>query len=331
MKPVRSHRRNGARGSAVVTALGVGAALLGASCFDATEIVLEIHSDACDSDLTKGGQVLVFVGPTLDQAASSPTSVAEVPSCGPHRQGDVVGTLALVPAESVEDDALVGIEVAEGIACVGPDGKRRPDACVLSRRGVRFQRHRTVRVPIFLRSVCRGKVCAASETCNERGDCVAASCGSDCSAVEPLPDGGRVPSPALDGSRPDVKLDAPLEVSVTPADGGQCGQPGVACGPDRCTNTTPICCENTTCRSTGDICAVDLGCDDSRDCKVGEVCCMSRKGTTGLSSRCMAVGTLSCPGVILCGGDCDCRPAQCLPAGCVGAESLRTCGGVCPT
>jgi hypothetical protein len=148
-------------------ALSLSAALLlVASCRDATQITLHVHTDVpCASEDTWQG-VAVYVGsPGEDTERTSATLVTR--SCD---ERGVVGSLVVTP--SGDKNGELGLRVVAGIRhapekCLENDY----EGCVVTRRALRFSPHESLDLDIELAADCVSIGCDATHSC-VAGRCV---------------------------------------------------------------------------------------------------------------------------------------------------------------
>lgn len=223
---------------AVTLATLLGLAQLMPACRDATQIVLNIHTNMpCgDGDAWEG--VAVYVGePGRDVEMASPTLVTT--SCDEH---GTVGSLVVVPSGS--NDSELGVNVVAGIA-------RNPEQCaeegykdcIVARRALRYTPHDSLELSIELTRDCVSVACDTEHTCHS-GRCVESDAIQEDTTPAPI-------------TGPSVR----------------CGDDGV-----RCSTEGDVCCLTVhpeTASATGDcrpaaLCdrpSIVLHCDDDTDCE----------------------------------------------------------------
>lgn len=221
---------------------GLGSAsltlLLSASCRDATQIVLHVHTNVpCTSDDTWQG-VAVYVGkPGRDVEETSATLVTT--TCD---ESGSVGSLVVVPSDDKDDD--VGLRIVAGLTrdpekCAAAEY----DGCIVARRALRFTPHASLDLDVELTRDCVSVGCDPEHTC-VRGSCeLNRSVAPEAEAPDPEPVG-----------------------------------PSVYCGEGvRCPTTGNVCCLHVDpssdatrgdCRPSQDCPPGDivLNCDDDTDC-----------------------------------------------------------------
>lgn len=181
-----------------LTAGAAGFLILAASCREPTQITIAITTDVPCSDVKQAGGVAVRVGSNLIVA----------PDCA--GSGDI-GTLAIVPSKSEDDQVTIEVSVASQSAPVSVpkslDCKpSKPGNCIIAKRVLRYIPHTALSLPIHLSLKCAGVTCDdPKQTCID-GICQGAipECPPDqpCNIPPPVPDGG----PISDGGKPDVIL-----------------------------------------------------------------------------------------------------------------------------
>ena len=116
------------------SALSLGATLLlAASCRDATQVTLHIHTNVpCGSDQAWEG-VAVYVGKPGEHVEQTAATLV-TRTC---QEGGTVGSLVVTP--SGETDGELGLRVVAGIARA-PEKCREHgyDGCIVTRRALRF-------------------------------------------------------------------------------------------------------------------------------------------------------------------------------------------------
>ncbi len=282
---------------------GLGAlAFLGVGLIDCaapTQIVVEVHSDACPGP-GRTGQTInatgIAVGKTDGSIDTKPPSALR-PDCEEPSRGGV-GTLTIYPSGA--NDEEVAIKVVAGVE-VTPDSCQPPNyaGCIVNRRVVRFVPHTTQRVTVVLSLACLNRVCPKNYTC-DKGECTAES--------DLLPDGG---------TKPDAQVS---EAGI--ADGGVIVDAG---GADAC-----IGCKGT-CSATG--CAVDCktkSCNADEQCSPTLPCTIHCEGTGNCKDvHCTTSDTCT----VTCGNpktSCDkvtCNASEC-DVTCMGNESCNGDGGI---
>jgi hypothetical protein len=219
----------------------VGAALallvLASSCRDATQVVLNVHTDLpCTGEAWQG--VAVYVGePGNDVEHTSPTLVSQ--SCD---ESGAVGSLVVTPSGA--KDGELGLRVVAGVT-KNPEQCQDDDyqGCVVARRALRFTPHESLELDVELTADC------VSIGCDAEHSCVAGRCVESRSLSQALPAPPVVAGPSV-----------------------RCGDEGV-----RCATRGDVCClavdreAGTTsgdCRPAEDCPSsnIVLNCDDDSDC-----------------------------------------------------------------
>jgi hypothetical protein len=187
--------------------LAVGCAVVfaaAASCRTATQITLEITSDACADDIA------IYVGG--GEAPATPATVSHV----------CPGTLVLVPSDS--NTASVAIVLAQGRGkaaedCAHPAVGDR--GCVVARRRIGFVPHTSLSLPIALDQDCAGIPCDEASTCLH-GRCVSAEISPSCTDLTACVDASAgdtsADGSAVDATRPDAAGDAARDGELPPVD-----------------------------------------------------------------------------------------------------------------
>jgi len=297
-------------------------ALATTTCADATEILVEVTSDACPRPGRTGKSInstgiAVGTAATIDDAR--PTAVRY--ACEP--DSDRVGTLTLYP--SGDSDSEVTFKVVSGVdrpldQCGARDGYA---GCIAQHRTMRFVPRTTQRVAVRISLLCLGVTCPEGKTCQD-GVCVARDA--------PRTEDGAVPdgTPVTEGGKVDSATDAPGDGATGPR----------GCDPAKCTGAGVIGC-------VAGVCVVDCGpdggvsrcstganvCPNDQDCRVvcGDGACANVSCTT------QGTCTVECDGVASCGAvkcdsaRCDVRctgSSSCVLVNLAGAEARVTCPGI---
>lgn len=226
----------------------VGVIILAASCREPTEITIAITTDVPCNEVALAGGVAIRVG-TSSSVESNASSAVVAPDC----KGGVIGTLAIVPSGTVDDQVAIEVAVATRSNSALPFIKSvdcdplSPGNCIIAKRVLRYIPHTSLDLPIHLSLKCAGVKCQnANETCVD-GACVSVtpdctkdnSCrdadvpreaGKDSTFVDvvgtdgPSNDGKPFDAPTIDGSFPpdggtfdsgtfDAKPDSPVDAS----------------------------------------------------------------------------------------------------------------------
>lgn len=167
------------------------------SCYGPTEVRLEITTDLpCGAVAVPGGAASnpVHTLVRLGGGAASPV-VADTTSCTA-RGGDGladIGSIVLVP--SGDRSAHVTVEVTATADGSDPDACGRSGTlaaqqaqCIVARRTFAFIKHTARSLPIRLYASCKGKVCDATQTCNQSGACESAAVSDDTGCIASEPD-----------------------------------------------------------------------------------------------------------------------------------------------
>ena len=153
---IRSPNAHPGRKRPVASELACTAALLLTSCAPPTQIVVDIYSEI---DCANNPQVGLFAGSTLAELGTkAPTSTAE------HCEGPPghVGSVVLQPSASGERDEEIAFQVATRNDSAGPDtcvAANDYAGCIVARRQVRFQPHRSIGLRVDLRLSCLDLPC----------------------------------------------------------------------------------------------------------------------------------------------------------------------------
>jgi hypothetical protein len=151
--------------------------LVASGCRDATQVRLELTTDALCDDVRNTSLALSSVAELEDSLPDTTTD-----RCAPGTGR--IGSLTVVPADA--DDSAFGIRVVVGLgktadACVEDDYQ---GGCIVARRALRFIPHRTLHVPIKMEVICRDIPCGATQTC-KNGFCVDATIADVNSCADP--------------------------------------------------------------------------------------------------------------------------------------------------
>jgi hypothetical protein len=208
------------------------------SCLGATQIELHVTTNARCTDETQWRGVSIYVGSPTDVETRAPTLTTT--ACDADGQ---VGSLVVVPTASNTDE--IGVRVVAGLTRPPEEcAAHQYSGCIVARRTVRFNPHKTLDLYVALTDDCVGVSCDPTHTCVS-ADCV------DSRSVG-------LPSPAADGG----------ETAPTV----RCGDNGV-----RCPTSGQVCClsvdvdagttsgdcrESTSCPPTSMV----LNCDKESDC-----------------------------------------------------------------
>ncbi len=248
----------GKRAGVLVFAAVAGCMLVPiASCLDATEIVIDVTSNA-DCRIIGPQGAMIQVGPH----GGAPTTSVTTNQCTLADGATLaeMGNIVVLPSGDI--DSTVAIEVVASIdstfktADCLPEDPKKP--CIYARRQISFLPHTRLDLPIELDALCAGVVCDDGFTC-QNGACVPDTidphdCDGSCT---PQLDGGTVPDVVFtkDVITVDVFKDAPLIADVaidapclgttcnnqcvdTLTDKANCGGCGVDCTNGVCTNGT---------------------------------------------------------------------------------------------
>jgi hypothetical protein len=246
--------------------LSLGATLLLVpSCRDATQVVLNVHTDLpCTGEAWQG--VAIYVGePGDDVEHTSPTLVSK--SCD---EGGAVGSLVVTPSGA--KDGELGLRVVAGVSANPEDCEERGyDGCIVARRALRFTPHESLQLDVELTADCVSVGCDAQHSCVEHR-CV------DTDSIAP------------------TSAATPVEPDEITGPSVRCGDNGVRCATRQSTTTGEVCClsidleQQTTfgrCLPPKDCPAesIVLNCDDDTDCPERDpvsdfpsVCTLSTKG-----------------------------------------------------
>jgi hypothetical protein len=319
-----------------------------ANCAPATQIILDIHTDAA---LCK----TINVGVALATPEDVDKEALSIYQEGCESGSDRVGTLTITPR--AEHDAKLAVRVVAGVNGTRPDNCGLPDSkgnpswagCIVARRtNLQFAPGKTVSLTIVLSEDCLGQVCSDGRVCN-LGKC-----------VEPdkvQPDGGN--APVQDG-------EAPYEDAHTPVPDATPDAPINA--PDACAQCSGLAGVNASCNGVTGSCSIDCAdgkckdqvlCGPGLDCKIDcpsdESCKNTQCATSGKCSfNCLGTGLPRCGGIRCRASTCEvkceanentcsgvsmdagtntmtCTPAasglpSCVDVSCFGGVCSRTCG-----
>jgi hypothetical protein len=173
---VRPNRRALGVGGVAWAAFACAAVL---SCLGATQIEVHVTTNARCEDSSRWSGVSIYVGATADVETKAPTLTTT--ACDANGQ---VGSLVIVPTGANNDE--IGIRVVAGLT-------RQPEecaanyyeGCIVARRAIRFNPHKSLDLNIALTDDCIGISCDPSHTCVNR-ECV----DSHSAAPDALADGG---------------------------------------------------------------------------------------------------------------------------------------------
>lgn len=304
----------------VGTGLAAGAltALSLANCADATQIVVEVYSDACQAPgrPLKLNSTNIYVGKSADIDTRPPSAVRD--GC---QTSTGVGTLTVYPSGAKDEE--VAIKVVTGIDS-SPDRCPAPGhaGCIAQTRVMRFIPNTTQRMIVKLALACLNRTCPGGTTCDD-GVCKQSS--------DVLVDGGtRANAPTIEAG---VTPDAGADGAVDPCPGckGTCagGVCTVDCSKVACTAGAELCAPNLRCEI---LCPETGSCTDAR-CTTSDTClfkCGNKKNACTKiacnAQRCevRCEGNESCKtngglisldagtmGLLLCKGDQACDSASC--------------------
>lgn len=220
--------------------LGAGL-LLVTSCRDATQLVLNVHTNMPCSDGASWQGVAIYVGKAgRGVEETSPTLVTH--SCD---ESGSVGSLVVTPSGDKDDE--VGLRIVAGIT-QNPEkcAENGYEGCIVARRALRFRPHDSLELEVELTEDCVSVGCDAEHSC-VRGSCIEARA---------------------------------IEVAALPAPSGETPElpdKTVRCGQTRCATEGDVCCltvdaaaqtahgecrPNEECPPT----SIVLYCDDDSDC-----------------------------------------------------------------
>lgn len=214
-----------------VAAGWVGVTILAAACREPTEITIAITTDVPCNEVALAGGVAIRVG-TSTSVESNASSAVVAPDC----KAGVIGTLAIVPSSSVDDQVAIEVAVASRSNPALPFIKsvdcdpQNPGNCIIAKRVLRYIPHTALDLPIHLSLKCAGVKCAnPNETCVD-GTCVGVTpdCTVDntCRDAEPPRDATTDSAPTVDVNKNDSPtadtkpIDAPTTDGSTQTDSG---------------------------------------------------------------------------------------------------------------
>jgi hypothetical protein len=255
-----------------VAGAAIACAAVSSSCLGATQIELHVTTNTPCTDPSRWRGVSIYVGSTFDVETKAPTLTTT--ACDANGQ---VGSLVIVPTGSNSDE--IGVRVVAGLT-------RQPEecaanlyaGCIVARRAVRFNPHKSLDLNIALTNDCIGISCDPTHTCVDR------NCVDSHSAAAPGPFG-----------------DAGYAASVRCGDNGvRCATSGAVCclSVDVDAGTTSgECVEPTNCPPTSMV----LNCDKESDCTgprddAGRpnVCCLSAMEMLGNAHQPSAISGSQC-------------------------------------
>lgn len=237
---------------------------LASSCRDATQVVLNVHTDMpCTGDAAWQG-VAVYVGEPGDDVERTSATLVTM-SCDEH---GAVGSLVVTP--SGQKDGELGLRVVAGVTANPEDCVARSyEGCIVARRALRFTPHESLELDIELTADC------VSVGCDALHSCVAHRC---------------VEAESIDTSADTSEPDEITGPSV------RCGDNGVRCATRQTTTNGEVCCLTVDLErgSTFGQClpphdcpseSIVLNCDDDSDCPARDpvsdfpsVCTLATKG-----------------------------------------------------
>lgn len=276
---------------------GLAAAALTAlalvNCADATQIVVEVYSDACEAPgrSTKLSTTNIYVGKSADIDTRPPSAVRD--GC---ETSTGIGSLTVYPSGAKDEE--VAIKVVTGIDS-SPDLCSAPGhaGCIAQTRVMRFIPNTTQRLVVKLALACLNRTCPTATTC-DNGVCK--------QATDVLGDGGtRENAPSIE---PGITPDAGVDATVDPCTGcmGTCA--GGVCKVD---------CTKVSCTAGAELCAPNLRCEI--DCPATGSCADARCTTTDTCRIRCGDKKNACTKVACNAQICDVR--------CDGTESCKTNGG----
>jgi len=190
------------------------------SCLDATEIDAQVSTDVDCAVVAANGVDLHVGSPSTVDTPSSQLFGAR--SCTARAGTDNwVGDIVALPSgvdEAVAITAVLGVDKATDQCNLA-----QPDGCIVARRLLGYIKHKSLRLPIELRSDCKGVFCPSGQTC-VHGACKGAtvdtnSCnGAVCDEGSLVTDGG---------------VDASCSADLT-SDPKNCGKCGFDCSGGQC-------------------------------------------------------------------------------------------------
>lgn len=299
----------------VIATTAAGLVVLTASCQDATQLTLDISTNAKCHDELKS--TAIYVGSSLESVNGKLQTGAPVAQTDACNSGEV-GTLVVTPGNSQGAVTVVG----------GFYGKSPTDCveghyenCIIARRSFTFIKHQSLTIPIPLERNCLNVPCSATTTCHN-GACydAAVECsGNSCPVPGTEPDAGSVdagPMAIVEGGGPPVDGstitgdDSGSDSGETDASGGVDGSDdgSVSATPDAGGGSDAA--MPLACRSDG-MGGVEVGGCNGQTCAAGTTCCNSMGGALG----CYATATCLGANTIYCCNDTDCPGSMCCTGG----------------
>ena len=203
----RDHRPRAWRRFRGPAGLALFAAIASGACQTATQITVDLRTDAACPGEVSTGDKLVAVSIVAGQPGAlrdlTPSASATTCKAGASSNGgfNEVGTLVLVPDASneagVEVLIVAGVENVKGErlssdACldrVQHETMVSGDPCIVARRRLGFVPHTKLELPVQLDTLCTGVVCDADSTCSN-GSCHSADVECDAAGDCELGSGG---------------------------------------------------------------------------------------------------------------------------------------------
>jgi hypothetical protein len=276
--PVRALRR----AAHLSFALALGALVVSAgSCRDATEIVVDVRTDAC----SRAKNTAIVVGSKHEIESAQPTVFSRGQGC---EIQDRIGTLTVFPRDA--KDAEVSIKVMTGITKAAQECARDSAGCIIARRRAAFVPGRSQKLVVVMSLACLDKDCGPDLECAPTGACIDPDLVDDAGGIDLVPE---------DASSVDASVDAPG------ADAGGCDPATCTGGGRSCTGgVCEIRCGN------GITCNGDVGCPPTSDCRV--TCaraadCASIVCSTAGACEIACTDQESCPNVRCNAGRCALR------------------------
>jgi hypothetical protein len=152
-------------GVAGVAWAAIGGAAVLSSCLGATQIEIHVTTNAPCQDSSHWRGVSIYVGATADVETKAPTLTTS--ACDANGQ---VGSLVIVPTGANNDE--IGVRVVAGLTREPEEcSANYYDGCIVARRAIRFNPHKSLDLNIALTDDCIGISCDPTHTCVNR-ECV---------------------------------------------------------------------------------------------------------------------------------------------------------------
>jgi hypothetical protein len=149
---------------AALATLVVAPALFVADCRAATEIVIDVRTDACD----RVQNTSIAVASPDGLGTAKPVAFSAGAGC---ERVDRIGTLTVFPSD--EDDAEIAVRVVTGVDKAAYECDADATGCIVARRRARFVPGKRRTLLVIMPLACVGKDCGPELECAPDGACVA--------------------------------------------------------------------------------------------------------------------------------------------------------------